>query len=86
MREKKNDILSAVSSFHLEADRASSGMRMRVGGVIGIADYSAERVCLKSHGARVLVTGKRLSVSVYEDKVTEITGRVEEVSFFYGKN
>ena len=86
MRENRSDIRNAVSAFHLEADRDPRGLRLRVGGVIGIADYSSERVCLKSHGARVTVTGKRLSVTVYEDKIAEIRGRVEEVSFSYGKN
>ena len=86
MKEKLGGMMGPLSKFHIEAERAPSGMLFRIGGIIGIADYSSERVSLKSHGGRIILSGRRLSVSIYEDRTVEIVGRVEEVGFSYGKN
>lgn len=76
----------AVSKFHIEAERCVRGISLTVDGVIGIEDFSEEHVALKSHGGRVNVSGKRLKICVFESGAVEITGRVEDMRFGYGKN
>ena len=75
-----------LSPFHINAERCCAGLCLQIGGVVGIEDFSDESVTLCSHGGRVFVSGKRLSLCVYEDNTVEISGRVEEVRFGYGKN
>ena len=77
---------SAALGFHLEARRSTRGMSVIIGGVIGISDFSAETVLLKSHGGKIVVSGSYLLISIYEGGVVEILGKVTDISFKYGKN
>lgn len=77
---------SAFSSFHMEADRTGRGMSLILCGIIGISDFSDSYIHLLSHGGRITVTGRGLFISVYENGSVEIVGRVEGISFKYGKN
>lgn len=89
-KNKKSDspssIAPSLSSFHLEANRSRRGLSLLVGGIIGISDFSDESVMLMSHSGRVTVLGRRLSICVYENNTVEISGRVEDINFTYGKN
>lgn len=82
----KSGVLSGLSSFHLEANRSSRGMSLLLSGIIGISDFSEERIELLSHGGRVIICGKRLFINVYENNNLEILGKAEEITFRYGKN
>ena len=75
---------SGLSSFHLEADRASAGLRITVSGIIGIQDFSDDSVLLASHAGRIFISGKKLKLEVYENKIIEISGMIGEICF--GKN
>lgn len=75
-----------LSAFHLEAKRSVRGMSVIIGGVIGISDFSEETVLLKSHGGRITVSGKYMRLIIYEGSAVEINGKVEDISFTYGKN
>ena len=77
---------SAISKFHLEAHRSVHGMSVIVGGVVGISDFSSESVLLKGHSGKITVLGKHLNISIYEGGAVEILGKVEDISFRYGKN
>ena len=79
-------ISSALSSFHLEADRSTKGMSVILSGVIGISDFSDSSIHLLSHGGRIVVNGQKLFICVYENNGVEIVGKVEGVVFKYGKN
>ncbi len=75
-----------VRSFHLEADRTLSGMSVILSGIIGISDFSDSLVYLQSHGGRIIVNGSGLLICVLDGGSVEIVGRVEGISFKYGKN
>lgn len=83
---RNNGIPSGVSSFHLEAKRSTRGMSILLSGIIGISDFSEEKIELLSHGGRVIISGKKLFINVYENNNLEILGRAEEITFRYGKN
>lgn len=85
MTEKKYINPSRPPSFSLEASRVGRGVSLAISGVIGISDYSESEILLKSHGGKIRVCGQRLMLSIYEDKTAEIVGRIEEISFGYGK-
>ena len=91
MTEKNNNkvgfsrnLPSGLSSFHLEADRSSSGLRIVVSGIIGIKDFTSERILLSSHAGRILVSGEKLKLEIYENKIVEISGLIGDICF--GKN
>ena len=75
-----------LSAFHLEADRNRAGLSIVLSGIIGISEFSEDFIYLKGHGGRINVRGKRLFINVYENDSVEILGKVEEISFKYGKN
>lgn len=77
---------SPMSRFNLEANRHVRGMSMLIGGVVGIREYSDETMILATHGGRVGISGRRLSLTIYENNSVEVVGRIEEVTFSYGKN
>ncbi len=78
--------IAALSSFRIEASRSSSGMAVFVSGIIGVENFSDTNIVLMSHGGRVSLSGQRLSLGLYENNTVEISGRVEEMCFKYGKN
>jgi hypothetical protein len=74
------------SGFQLVADRDRAGLAIMLTGIIGITDFSDEFIHLKGYGGRISVRGKGLFISIYENHTVEVVGRVEEISFNYGKN
>ncbi len=79
---KRNEL----SGFFIDGKRSGGGLTVAFGKIISISEYSEERVELLSHGGRVILCGRRLKLSVYESGAVEISGRIEEISFTYGKN
>ena len=77
---------SGLSSFHLEADRAASGLRITVTGIIGISELDGNGILLLSHGGRIYISGEQLKIEIYENKTVEICGRIGEISFGKNKN
>ncbi len=85
-KTKVNLVANNLSSFHIEADRCSEGMRFFISGIIGIGEYSDESLELLSHGGRVKIFGSRLKICIFENKTVEIRGKISEVVFTYGKS
>ena len=75
---------SGLSTFHLEADRSPHGLRITVSGIIGIKGFTSEGVLLSSHAGRIFISGEKLRIEIYENKIVEISGKIGEISF--GKN
>ncbi|MBE6533051.1 MAG: hypothetical protein E7676_06095 [Ruminococcaceae bacterium] len=75
-----------INKFHLDAERSAFGMTLTVCGVIGVRDFSRESIEILTHTGKVFISGRRLSLSIYENGAVEIKGRVEDVRFGYGKN
>ena len=82
---KKEENANGFSGFQLVADRDRRGLAIMLTGIIGISDFSDEYIHLKGNGGRIMVKGKKLFISVYENHTVEIVGRVEEIGFSYGK-
>ncbi len=74
-----------TSPFHLEMKKSKRGAVLVVSGIMNISEYSESMIGLVSHSGRVYVSGEYLTISVLEDRVVEIYGKIEEVSFSYGK-
>ncbi len=77
---------ASLSAFRMEAERCPRGICLRFAGTIGINEFSEEAVEINNHGGRVLISGKRLKVIIFENKQVEINGKVEAIEFRYGKN
>ena len=72
--------------FHMEGQRSGRGMSLLISGIIGLRDFSDTCILLMSHGGRIIISGRRLLLSVYEGNCVEINGRVEGIEFRYGKD
>lgn len=87
MTESKNKPPKQLPlGFRLEAERSRKGLSITVCGVVSIVDLSCETVILKTHGGKISFVGKRLSVKVFEHSTVEISGKVEDIRFDFGKN
>ncbi|MBQ8320782.1 MAG: YabP/YqfC family sporulation protein [Clostridia bacterium] len=61
-------------------------MSVFICGIISINAFTEETVSLKSHRARVVISGRDLNVGAYENHTVEVKGLVEDIRFIYGKN
>ncbi len=84
MTEKR--VPAPPTGFFLNAERRGRGMRISIGAVIGVSEFSEERILLVSHGGRIEISGARLSLSVFQGRGVEIFGGVREIRFLYAKN
>ncbi len=75
--------MKLLSSFHIEADRALSGIVLSFGGVKSIEEYSETNIKLFCGFVRVYLRGTALSISFYENKTVEISGKVEVIELVY---
>jgi len=76
---------TASRGFYLEATRCAKGLSFEVGRVIGISEYSEEKLSVKTQGGRVVFKGQRIALVIYEGRTIRVSGRIEEVKFIYGK-
>ena len=77
---------SGISSFRLEGERAYRGMCFRFSGIIGVNAFSENEIIIKNHGGKIIIKGDRLFISVFERGQIEISGKIKEMCFTYGKN
>ena len=84
--KEKSSAPAPCVGVHMEAERVARGMSLLISGIIGVRDFSECSITLMSHGGRIIVSGKRLLLSVYEGNCVEIIGRVEGIEFRYGKD
>ena len=85
MLKKKNVEPNMPDGFYLACERVTGGISVIVGGIMCVTDFSPEVVMLAGHTGRISVSGKRLVMTVFENKSIEIKGSVEEIKFAYGK-
>ena len=84
---KKEDFKPPLKrSFALEARRTAKGIDLMLCPVVGIEKLSETEIQIKGHGGKVSITGKRMVVDVLEGGAVEIVGKIEGISFGYGKN
>ena len=79
-------LLSEGADFHVEIDRKNDGVRILVSGVKRITELNEKALYLKCKPFTVKLLGERLSVSLYEDKSVEISGKLEVIEFENSKN
>ncbi len=79
-------LLAEGSDFHVEIDKSSGGLRLLASGVKRIAELSDKSLSLKCSSYTVKIKGERLSMSLYEDKSVEISGKLEVIEFENSKN
>ena len=68
-------------SFHIEADRVGANISVSVGGVVSILEFSEMGAILKVRGGKIKICGSSLSVSVYENNIAEVCGKVSVIEF-----
>lgn len=67
--------------FHMEVDKLGSTIAVSVGLVSSVIDISSKAVILKLKHRKIKVVGEELTVTVYENRIAEISGRVGVIEF-----
>lgn len=81
-KEKKTRLpIAPLAPMRLEVDRVGGRLSALVSGVSAISEFSDTRAVLESAAYRVEISGKGLSVGVYEGNSVEIIGGIENVGF-----
>ena len=66
-------------SFHVEMYRTGKNISVSVYGVISIMDIDDFKCVFKVRQGKLVVRGKMLNLSVFENSILEVTGCVEGV-------
>lgn len=69
------------SGFHIEADKVISGISVSVSSVSSIIDFTTEVAVLKMKRGKIRIVGESLSLTIYENKIVEISGKVGNIEF-----
>ena len=86
-KTKLATILESIkrSPMCFEVKKTSRGAVLVVSGIMSIGEFTQEHVILLSHSGRLELFGDSLSISVFENRIVEVYGRIMEVKLFYGK-
>ena len=77
---------ATLSDFNVELTRTAGGVSVFVSGAVGIFELSGSCIGVLTHKARLWIIGSGLTLLVYEGRVLEARGRVEDIRLKYGKN
>ncbi|MBR2650658.1 MAG: hypothetical protein IKD45_03275 [Clostridia bacterium] len=84
MKVKKSEIgdklALALPTYRFEADGGSEVMRLYLSGIIGIGELSQTAIRMITKKQSITVTGKMLTVSVFEGNAVELIGKIENIS------
>ena len=75
-----------VPSFRIEADGRGKYMRVLMSGIVGICELSDESIKLLTKRESLKISGRRLSVSIFESNTVEISGEVDSIGKGSAKN
>ncbi len=70
-----------LSGFRVEVDPHRDGLSVTVGGVEKILAFTGEAAEFLTVHRRVRITGRGLSLSVFENHAAEVSGTVEGIGF-----
>jgi len=68
-------------SFHIEGDGAGNKMSISISSVMAVVELDEELISLRLLRGKINVRGKKLSISVYENNIVEIVGKVGNIEF-----
>ena len=77
--------IPTVPAFRIEADGSGKHMRVTVSGIIGIREFSETAVGIATKRELITFVGEQLTVTVFESRAVEISGKVKSISIDAGK-
>lgn len=85
VKEKKESadsrIKSLQSCFHIEVDKMMITSSVCVSNVLSIVDFREDDAILKMKKGKIKISGEALSISIYENKIVEILGKIRKIEF-----
>ena len=85
MIKKKREEQGPSAGFYLSCERVAGGLSLVIGGIVGVSELEDGCTELLTHTGRIMVRGKALRLTTFENKSIEIKGRIEGIFFVYGK-
>lgn len=71
--------------YRIDVEGHGSFLRLSVVGVIGICELNEDTIKLFTQREALEIQGQKLSVSVFDNKVLEISGNISNLHFLCGK-
>ena len=65
--------------FHIEIDKQNRMISVSVSAVSSVLDVGENAVLLKLQGRKIKVYGEELRIAVYENRIAEISGKVQGI-------
>lgn len=87
-RKKSNVRIAEIPltpSYRIEADVKGNKLRVAVIGIIGVKEFSQNRINVITKRESLILCGHGLEMSVFENKTVQISGEITEISFFTRK-
>ena len=80
-------ILSSLKSspLNLEIKKSSRGAVLVASGIMSIGELEDNKITLLSHSGRLVLKGDSLGISLLDNKIVEVFGKITEVELSYGK-
>ncbi len=67
--------------YHIEMDRVLNRQLLSVSRVTSIIDFSETLIKLKMRRGSLHISGEKLEINVYENRLVDITGKVDKIEF-----
>ena len=74
------------SPLYITAGKSRSEMTIALVGISSVSELNNELIVLETATGSVTLAGRELHLAIFENKTVEITGRIEEVKFGYGRS
>ena len=79
------DITAPLSNFGMEVRKIPRGAAVGVSGAVSVFELTDSAVGILCSKTRLRIVGEKLTLVVFEGRRLEVSGRVEEIEFKYGK-
>lgn len=74
-----------LPGFRIEADGRGNFLSVTFIGILSLKEFSSTEIKLLTKRESLIVCGKKLEISVFENKTVQIEGEIEEIKFYSDK-
>lgn len=67
--------------FRIEADGKFKNLSLSISGCVSISEFSEEKIVVFTRREEITFNGKKLKITLFEDKTVEIIGKIDSLFF-----
>lgn len=80
-KDRRTGTPKIVPSFRMEADGRGNFISVTFTGILSVKELSDNEIAISTKREFIELSGKKLSITVFENKTVEISGNVESIKF-----